>query len=117
MSGVLLRSWRTSRYSSYNRAAADHCGRSYALTGPAAFTLGEAAEAMSRAWGRPFRFVDETLEEARASRAVYGAPDWEVEAWISSYVAIARGELDAVSEDFSLLTGRPARSLQEYLSG
>jgi uncharacterized protein YbjT (DUF2867 family) len=92
-----------------------HDGRSYDLTGPEAFTLAEAAEEMSRAWGRHFEFVDETLEEARASRAVFGAPDWEVEAWISSYVAIARGELSTVSDDFAQLVGRPATSLREWL--
>jgi uncharacterized protein YbjT (DUF2867 family) len=93
-----------------------HEGRAYELTGPSAFTLAEAAAEMSRAYGRPISFVDETLEEARASRAAFGAPDWEVEAWISSYVAIANDELSAVSGDVELLTGRPPKSLREYLS-
>ena len=96
-------------------AADRHEGKAYSLTGPSAFTLAEAAAEMSRAWGRPFSFVDETLEEARASRASFGAPDWEVEAWISSYVAVARGELAAVGDGVPLLTGRPARSLREWL--
>jgi uncharacterized protein YbjT (DUF2867 family) len=93
-----------------------HEGRAYELTGPSAFTLAEAAAEMSRAYGRPISFVNETLEEARASRAAFGAPDWEVEAWISSYVAIANDELSAVSGDVELLTGRPPKSLREYLS-
>src|SRR3954452_5110065 len=92
-----------------------HEGRAYPLTGPSAFTLAEAAEEMSRAWGRPVEFVDETLEEARASRSVFGAPDWEVEAWISSYVAIARGEFEEVSSGVELLTGHAPRSLREWL--
>jgi NAD(P)H dehydrogenase (quinone) len=79
-------------------APSAHDGRSYDLTGPSAFTLTEAAEEMSRAWGREISFVDETLEEAHASRSVFGAPDWEVEAWISSYLAIANGELSNVSD-------------------
>ena len=92
-----------------------HDGKAYALTGPSAFSLAELAASLSSAKGRPFAFVDETLEEARASRAVFGAPDWEVEAWISSYVPIARGELEAVSDDFERLVGRPATSLDEWL--
>jgi uncharacterized protein YbjT (DUF2867 family) len=92
-----------------------HDGNAYELTGPSAFTLGEAAAELSRTSGRRFEFVDETLEEARASRAAFGAPDWQVEAWISSYVAIARGELEAVSGDFERLTGRPPTSLREWL--
>jgi NAD(P)H dehydrogenase (quinone) len=93
-----------------------HEGRAYDLTGPEAFTLAEAAEEMSRASGRRIEFQDETLEEARASRSVFGAPDWEVEAWISSYVAIANGELEQVSQDVERLTGHPPKSLQEYLA-
>jgi len=88
-----------------------HAGRAYSLTGPEAFTLSEAASALG------LSFVDETLEEARASRAGFGAPDWEVDAWISSYLAIARGELAAVSDHFSRLTGRPPRSLSEWAAG
>jgi len=54
---------------------------------------------MSRLTGKPIVFRDETLEEAYASRASYGAPDWEVEGWVTSYLAIAVGELAAVSDD------------------
>jgi NAD(P)H dehydrogenase (quinone) len=93
-----------------------HDGDAYDLTGSEAFTLGEAAAEMSRAWGRPIAFVDETLEEARASRASFGAPDWEVEAWISSYVAIANGELEQVSHDVERLTGHAPKTLREYLA-
>jgi uncharacterized protein YbjT (DUF2867 family) len=93
-----------------------HDGHAYDLTGSEAFTLGEAAAEMSRAWGRPIVFVDETLEEARASRASFGAPDWEVEAWISSYVAIANGELEQVSHDVEHLTGHAPKTLREYLA-
>ena len=93
-----------------------HDGQSYDLTGPSAFTLAEAAEEMSRAWGREIRFENETIEEAKASRAVYGAPDWEVEAWISSYLAIANGELDQVSGDVERLAGHPPTSLLDWLA-
>ena len=51
-----------------------HEGASYDLTGPEAFTLAEAAEEMSRASGKPIVFRNETVEEAYASRAHYGAP-------------------------------------------
>jgi NAD(P)H dehydrogenase (quinone) len=96
-------------------APSAHDGRSYDLTGPSAFTLTEAAEEMSRAWGREIAFVDETLEEARASRSVFGAPDWEVEAWISSYLAIANGELSDVSDGVERLAGHPPVSLRDWL--
>ncbi|GAA4352433.1 SDR family oxidoreductase [Angustibacter luteus] len=51
-----------------------HDGVGYDLTGPEAFTLTEAAARISAATGRDVRFEDETLEQAYASRAHYGAP-------------------------------------------
>jgi uncharacterized protein YbjT (DUF2867 family) len=90
------------------RAPDAHRGRSYDLTGPEALTMVEIAEVLTRVTGRPHRFVDETMEQARRSRAGYGAPDWLVEAWISTYTAIRDGELQHVSDDVPRLLGRPA---------
>ncbi|MFE9460608.1 SDR family oxidoreductase [Streptomyces californicus] len=93
-----------------------HDGRAHDLTGPEAFTLAEAAEELSRVTGRPVVYVPETREEAYASRAGYGAPDWEVAGWVTSYEAIANGELAAVSDAVPALTGRPATSFADFLA-
>lgn len=93
---------------------AAHAGRTYDLTGPQALSFAEMAQALTDA-GRPTTYVAETVEEAYASRAVYGAPDWQVDAWVSTYTAVAAGELDVVSDDVPALTGRPATSLAELL--
>jgi hypothetical protein len=61
--------------------------------------------------------VDETLDEAYASRASYGAPGWQVDAWVSTYTAIASGELAAVSDDVRALTGREPLTLTALLGG
>ncbi len=87
-----------------------HTGATYDLTGPTALTMDEAAATLTVLTGRPHRFVDETMEQARASRAHYGAPDWLVDAWISTYTAIRDGELDAISDDVPRLLDRPATS-------
>jgi NAD(P)H dehydrogenase (quinone) len=92
-----------------------HGGRRYDMTGPAALTLAEAAEQLSRAAGRPVRYQPETLEEAYASRASYGAPDWEVDGWVTTYVAIANGDLEPVSGDVAALAGHPPMGLAEFL--
>jgi NAD(P)H dehydrogenase (quinone) len=92
-----------------------HGGRGYDLTGPEALTLAEVAEELSRAAGRPVGYHPETLEEAYASRASYGAPDWEVEGWVTTYVAIANGELERVSGDVAAVAGHPPASLAEFL--
>jgi uncharacterized protein YbjT (DUF2867 family) len=95
--------------------AAGHEGRSYELTGPEAFSLADAAAAMARICGKPIRFQDETDEEAFASRARFGAPEWEVRGWVSSYWAIRSGDLATVTRDVRQLTGREPGSLAAYL--
>jgi len=95
---------------------AAHAGAAYDLTGPDALTLGEAAALITEVTRSPTRYIDETIEEAYASRASYGAPDWQVDAWVSTYTAIAAGEVATVSDAVPRLTGRPATSLREVLS-
>jgi NAD(P)H dehydrogenase (quinone) len=92
-----------------------HAGAAYDLTGPEAITLTEAAALITEVTGRPTRYLDETVEEAYASRASYGAPDWQVDAWVSTYTAIAAGEVATVSDAVSRIAGRPATSLRDLL--
>lgn len=93
-----------------------HDGRGYDLTGPEAFTLAEAAEELSRVTGRSIRYVPETVEEAYASRAGLGSEEWEVAGWVTSYEAIAAGELAAVSDAVPTLTGHPAQNFAAFLA-
>src|SRR5215211_6029202 len=93
----------------------DHDGRTYDMTGPEALTLAEVAEELSRAAGREIGYQPETLEEAYASRASYGAPDWEVAGWVTTYVAVANGDLDKVSDDVAAVAGHPPMRLAEFL--
>ncbi|MFV9456908.1 SDR family oxidoreductase [Rhodococcus sp. NM-2] len=94
----------------------DHDGVTYRLTGPEASTLAEAAETITRVTGRSVRFENETLDEAYASRAHFGAPDFEVAGWVTSYAAIAAGELAVVTGDVETLTGRPPQTFADYLN-
>ena len=95
---------------------AAHRGATYDLTGPEAFTLTEAAAVLGDVTGRDIRFHDETVEEAYASRASYGAPQWQLDAWVSTYTAIRSGELAQVTGDVRRVTGRDPLSLRELLS-
>ena len=67
--------------------------------------------------GRAVRYEPETVEQAYASRASYGAPRWQLDAWVSTYTAIANGELAIVSDAVARLTGRPSMPLAAVLSG
>ncbi len=92
-----------------------HADTTYAMTGPEALTLHAVAALMTETTGRTISYHDETIEEAYASRASYGAPDWQVEAWVSTYTAIAAGEWATISSDIETLTGHPSTSLRQLL--
>ena len=92
-----------------------HAGMTYDLTGPTLVTLGGVARALSDLTGRPIAYQAETLEQAYASRAGYGAPQWEVAGWVSSYAAIAAGDLQVVSDDVERITGKAPFGLSEWL--
>lgn len=92
-----------------------HVGRTYDLTGPEALTLSEVAGVISRVRGLEVTFRDETLQEAYASRASYGAPDWEVDAWVSTYTAIASGVMAPVSDAVERITGTAPMRLEDHL--
>lgn len=94
---------------------ARHDGATYEVTGPQALTLDEVAATLGRAAGRDLTYHPETEEEAYASRAGYGAAPFELDGWVTSYTAIAAGELSHVSDDVGRLVGRPARSLAQWL--
>jgi uncharacterized protein YbjT (DUF2867 family) len=92
-----------------------HDGRTYDLSGPASVSLAEIAAAVTRTGGREVRYHDETVDEAYASRARFDAPDWMVEGWVTTYLAVARGEMDVVTDHVERLTGHPPTSLETYL--
>jgi uncharacterized protein YbjT (DUF2867 family) len=101
-----------------------HVGATYTLTGPEAFTLTEAeaftlteaAAVIAEQTGRAVSFHDETLEEAYESRRRWEAPDWQYDAWVSTYTAIKAGEVAAVTDDVRRVTGHPPQSLRALLA-
>jgi uncharacterized protein YbjT (DUF2867 family) len=92
-----------------------HDGMTYDLTGREALTLHEVAGTLSEGHGRTVRYQPETVPEAYASRARYNAPDWQVDAWVSTYTAIAAGELAGISDTVDRIAGHPPLTLRELL--
>jgi NAD(P)H dehydrogenase (quinone) len=96
--------------------AGHHDATTYRLTGPEALSFPEIASILTSATGKPVTFVDETLAEAYASRASYNAPEWEVDAWVSTYTSIANGEQAEVTGDVEQVTGSRPISLAALLA-
>jgi uncharacterized protein YbjT (DUF2867 family) len=98
------------------RDPALHVGTTYNLTGPEELTIAAAADILTAKTGRTVTYHPETVEEAYASRASNGAPPWQVDAWVSTYTAIAAGEMAGLSPDVHALTGRDPLSLAGFLA-
>lgn len=93
-----------------------HADATYDLSGAEALSLADMARIMTQA-GRPTGYVEETVEEAYASRRPSGAPQWQLDAWVSTYTAIAAGELAQVTDTVERLTGRPPLTFADVLAG
>lgn len=92
-----------------------HDGQTYDVTGSTLRTMAEWAAELAPAAGREVRYQEETVEEAWGSRAVYGAPDWVVEGWITSYLAVATGELAVATDVVQRVAGHPPRELVDLV--
>jgi NAD(P)H dehydrogenase (quinone) len=95
--------------------ASEHDGQTYDVTGPEAHTISWAAEQLSAATGREVKFRNEGVQAAYESRAHLDAPDYLVDGWVTSYVAIGTGELDVVSDTVPRIAGHPAQDLPGWL--
>ncbi|MCB9662825.1 MAG: SDR family oxidoreductase [Alphaproteobacteria bacterium] len=96
-----------------------HAGHTYELAGPS-FTMTELARTVSEVAGRSLPYVD--MEEAayRAALVEAGVPAGMAHVLADADAAIARGELDAPSDDLVGLIGRaptPLRAVVEARLG
>lgn len=90
-------------------------GTTFDVTGPELLTMEQTAQLLTEVTRRPVRYEAETLDQAYASRADYGAPDWEVAGWVTTYAAIATGELAIVADTVERVTGHPAAAPGDFL--
>ncbi|PXA67927.1 SDR family oxidoreductase [Cryobacterium arcticum] len=93
-----------------------HANVTYDLTGPEALTMAEIAAVLTEITGTPVAFHNESIAEAYESRRPWAAPDWQNDAWVSTYTAIADGSMSTVSGDVQRVTGVPPQGLRELLS-
>ncbi|CAN5829128.1 hypothetical protein BH09ACT7_BH09ACT7_35790 [soil metagenome] len=93
-----------------------HAGKTYTLTGPEALTLTDVAALAGAVLGRAMRFEDETLQQAYTWRAAaFDAEQWQLDAWVSTYTAIADGSCAQVTDDIDTVALHRARTLEEAL--
>jgi uncharacterized protein YbjT (DUF2867 family) len=98
------------------RAPQDHVGAVYELTGPAALDIDELAEQYAKALDRPITAVrlpyDEWLEHLTQAGL-----DPHTQQHIATMARLHRDDrYNRLTHDVEDLTGRPAQSVQEYIS-
>lgn len=91
-------------------------GEIFNITGAERVSMRHVANRLAALTGKLFEYQQETVEDAYKSREHYGAPQWQLDAWVSTYTAIAEGELDLVTESTELLSGHPPTSFETFVS-
>lgn len=85
------------------------------ITGPEAFTLAELAAVATEVTGDEYRYEPLEREAWLAYRRGLGRPSWSVEAGISYYDSVARGEAGIVGDDYRALTGKEPLTIREIV--
>jgi uncharacterized protein YbjT (DUF2867 family) len=90
-----------------------HEGKTYSITGPAAITHSEIAEALSAATGRQIAFVDVPPEAFRGS--LEGVlPEWQLDGLLEDYEHYVRGEAATVLPTVAEVTGQEPRDIASF---
>jgi hypothetical protein len=80
-----------------------------ALTGPAALTYDEVAAVLGA------RYEPVSPDRFKAARIAAGVPEWRAED-LADIASAYRAEENIVTDDLPALLGRPATSLQQFVS-
>jgi uncharacterized protein YbjT (DUF2867 family) len=84
------------------------------LTGPESIGGDDMASRLTRILGRPFEYVRITPEGVERAIRALGLGDWYAGAMRDYHIAYSEGWGDVVTSDVTRLTGRPARSFDQF---
>jgi len=90
-------------------------GRTYVLTGPTAPTYAQIAAAIQAETGTPVTVLDVTPEQAGQAARARGLSDWEAHHLAEMLTLFRSGAAQEVTDDLPSLTGRAARSVQDFV--
>jgi uncharacterized protein YbjT (DUF2867 family) len=93
-----------------------HDGETLNVSGPERLTLDHVANRLTALTGKFFEYRQESIEDAYASRGHFDAPQWQLDAWVSTYTAIAEDEFDLPADTVERLTGHPATSFEHFVT-
>jgi len=91
-----------------------HLGRIYTLTGPEALDNTAVAEIIAKAAGRDVRYQKVEIEEAGLALESLGMPEWNVHMVLSMTRYVKAGYAAFTTKAVEHLTGRPARTFEQF---
>jgi uncharacterized protein YbjT (DUF2867 family) len=91
-----------------------HEGEMYTLTGPAAISFYNVAQALSEVLGKEVSYVPIPLEKAKEAMLDMGLSEWRADVLIEYAKAHSEGYSDFTSKDVEQLTSHPATSYKEF---
>jgi uncharacterized protein YbjT (DUF2867 family) len=91
-----------------------HENKAYDLTGPEALNHNQMAQKLSAASGRQIKYVDIPAEAYKEGAVAAGIPDWYAELLLNLYAFYEQGRAQQVSNDVERVTGRKARSFDDF---
>jgi uncharacterized protein YbjT (DUF2867 family) len=92
-----------------------HAGKVYVLTGPEALSYSDVAERLSRILGRTVTYKDVPLAVMQERLLASGMPEWHVDVQVDFSTALSAGHASAVTNTVEAVTGRPARTLEQFI--
>jgi uncharacterized protein YbjT (DUF2867 family) len=95
----------------------EHTGGVYPLTGPEALSNTEAAAVISEAVGREIRYVDVSGDAFKAVLLEAGLEEWLADDLVTLNDMFAEGAEARVTDDVERVTGRPARTFAQFMTG
>ena len=96
------------------RTEEGHESEVYTMTGPAAISFYDVAEALSEILGKEVRYINISLEDAKRAMLNTGLSEWRAEVLIEYAKAHSEGYSNFTTEDVEQLTGHPATSYKEF---
>jgi uncharacterized protein YbjT (DUF2867 family) len=92
-----------------------HAGRTYDLSGPRSLTFAAAAAEVSRAIGRPVRYVPISRDEFASDLTAHELPPALVEATCDLFDSVAAHWYDRRTDGVAQVLGRPPTDFTQYV--
>jgi len=92
-----------------------HQGKTYVITGPEALSYDEAASKISRAIGKPVKYVNVTPEDFKKSLLGWGIPEFMADGLNEFYAAIRAGYLAVVTNTVEEVAQRKPISFDNFV--